>query len=160
MLVLTLFCNFIILFTPKNIIISRKEKDIDNFMNVPETQDSAKKTIVETAMRGPNADETTAAKETVEEPIAEEAMANPIEENKIPTAEAVDKFRSLTATRMKAIGQQLFQMKKIPEKRNTDYSREDVDKIFAYLREEIDKCEFLKKFEEKKTNKFDFDFKF
>lgn len=51
-------------------------------------------------------------------------------------------------------------MKKIPEKRNTDYSREDVDKIFAYLREEIDKCEFLKKFEEKKTNKFDFDFKF
>ena len=76
-----------------------------------------------------------------------------------PTAETV---RELTSNRMKMIGQQLFQMKKIPEKRGIDYSREDVEKIFAYLRNEIDKCEseFIKKFDEKKADKFDFDFKF
>ena len=64
------------------------------------------------------------------------------------TAETVSKFRELTSNRMKMIGQQLFQMKKIPEKRGIDYSREDVEKIFAYLRNEIDKCEseFIKKF--------------
>ena len=80
----------------------------------------------------------------------------------IPTAETVSKFRELTSNRMKMIGQQLFQMKKIPEKRGIDYSREDVEKIFAYLRNEIDKCEneFIKKFDEKKADKFDFDFKF
>lgn len=79
-----------------------------------------------------------------------------------PTAETVSKFRELTSNRMKMIGQQLFQMKKIPEKRGIDYSREDVEKIFAYLRNEIDKCEseFIKKFDEKKADKFDFDFKF
>ena len=78
------------------------------------------------------------------------------------TAETVSKFRELTSNRMKMIGQQLFQMKKIPEKRGIDYSREDVEKIFAYLRNEIDKCEseFIKKFDEKKADKFDFDFKF
>ena len=78
------------------------------------------------------------------------------------TAEIVSKFRKLTSNRMKMIGQQLFQMKKIPEKRGIDYSREDVEKIFAYLRNEIDKCEseFIKKFDEKKADKFDFDFKF
>ena len=72
------------------------------------------------------------------------------------------KFRELTSNRMKMIGQQLFQMKKIPEKRGIDYSREDVEKIFTYLRNEIDKCEseFIKKFDEKKADKFDFDFKF
>lgn len=79
-----------------------------------------------------------------------------------PTAETVSKFRELTSNRMKMIGQQLFQMKKIPEKRGIDYSREDVEKIFIYLRNEIDKCEseFIKKFDEKKADKFDFDFKF
>ena len=79
-----------------------------------------------------------------------------------PTAETVSKFRELTSNRMKMIGQQLFQMKKIPEKRGIDYSREDVEKIFTYLRNEIDKCEseFIKKFDEKKADKFDFDFKF
>ena len=79
-----------------------------------------------------------------------------------PTAETVGKFRELTSNRMKMIGQQLFQMKKIPEKRGIDYSREDVEKIFTYLRNEIDKCEseFIKKFDEKKADKFDFDFKF
>ena len=79
-----------------------------------------------------------------------------------PTAETVSKFRELTSNRMKMIGQQLFQMKKIPEKRGIDYSREDVEKIFTYLRNEIDKCEseFIKKFDEKKAGKFDFDFKF
>lgn len=79
-----------------------------------------------------------------------------------PTAETVSKFRELTSNRMKMIGQQLFQMKKIPEKRRIDYSREDVEKIFTYLRNEIDKCEseFIKKFDEKKADKFDFDFKF
>ena len=53
-------------------------------------------------------------------------------------------------------------MKKIPEKRGIDYSREDVEKIFSYLRDEIDECEkeYLKKFDEKKADKFDFDFKF
>ena len=68
-----------------------------------------------------------------------------------PTAETVSKFRELTSNRMKMIGQQLFQMKKIPEKRGIDYSREDVEKIFTYLRNEIDKCEseFIKKFDEK-----------
>lgn len=78
------------------------------------------------------------------------------------TAETVSKFRELTSNRMKMIGQQLFQMKKIPEKRGIDYSREDVEKIFAYLRNEIDKCEseFIKKFDDKKADKFDFDFKF
>lgn len=78
------------------------------------------------------------------------------------TAETVSKFRELTSNRMKMIGQQLFQMKKIPEKRGIDYSREDVEKIFTYLRNEIDKCEseFIKKFDEKKADKFDFDFKF
>ena len=77
-----------------------------------------------------------------------------------PTAETVSKFRELTSNRMKMIGQQLFQMKKIPEKRGIDYSREDVEKIFTYLRNEIDKCEseFIKKFDEKKADKFDFDF--
>ena len=35
-----------------------------------------------------------------------------------PTAETVSKFRELTSNRMKMIGQQLFQMKKIPEKRS------------------------------------------
>ena len=79
-----------------------------------------------------------------------------------PTAETGSKFRELTSNRMKMIGQQLFQMKKIPEKRGIDYSREDVEKIFTYLRNEIDKCEseFIKKFDEKKADKFDFDFKF
>lgn len=79
-----------------------------------------------------------------------------------PTAQTVSKFRELTSNRMKMIGQQLFQMKKIPEKRGIDYSREDVEKIFTYLRNEIDKCEseFIKKFDEKKADKFDFDFKF
>ena len=79
-----------------------------------------------------------------------------------PTAETVSKFRELTSNRMKMIGQQLFQMKKIPEKRGIDYSMEDVEKIFTYLRNEIDKCEseFIKKFDEKKADKFDFDFKF
>ena len=79
-----------------------------------------------------------------------------------PTAETVSKFRELTSNRMKMIGQQLFHMKKIPEKRGIDYSREDVEKIFTYLRNEIDKCEseFIKKFDEKKADKFDFDFKF
>ena len=79
-----------------------------------------------------------------------------------PTVETVSKFRELTSNRMKMIGQQLFQMKKIPEKRGIDYSREDVEKIFTYLRNEIDKCEseFIKKFDEKKADKFDFDFKF
>lgn len=79
-----------------------------------------------------------------------------------PTAETISKFRELTSNRMKMIGQQLFQMKKIPEKRGIDYSREDVEKIFTYLRNEIDKCEseFIKKFDEKKADKFDFDFKF
>jgi len=43
-------------------------------------------------------------------------------------AEAISKFRELTAARMSAIGQQLFQMKKIPGKRGIDYSREDVEK--------------------------------
>ena len=78
------------------------------------------------------------------------------------TAETVSKFRELTSNRMKMIGQQLFQMKKIPEKRGIYYSREDVEKIFTYLRNEIDKCEseFIKKFDEKKADKFDFDFKF
>ncbi|WP_155513349.1 hypothetical protein [Blautia obeum] len=47
-------------------------------------------------------------------------------------------------------------MKKIPGKRGIDYSREDVEKIFIYLRGEIDKCEseFIKKFDEKKADKF------
>lgn len=84
------------------------------------------------------------------------------EEKEEATAEAISKFRELTAARMSAIGQQLFQMKKIPGKRGIDYSREDVEKIFTYLRGEIDKCEgeFIKKFEEKKADKFNFDFKF
>lgn len=55
-----------------------------------------------------------------------------------PTAETVSKFRELTSNRMKMIGQQLFHMKKIPEKRGIDYSREDVEKIFTYLRNEIE----------------------
>ena len=43
-----------------------------------------------------------------------------------------------------------------PGKRGIDYSREDVEKIFTYLRGEIDKCEseFIKKFDEKKADKF------
>ena len=79
-----------------------------------------------------------------------------------PTEKAVSKFRQQTASRMKVIAQQLFFMKKIPEKRGSDYSREDVEKIFSYLRDEIDECEkeYLKKFDEKKADKFDFDFKF
>ena len=85
-----------------------------------------------------------------------------IEKRTLIPAEAISKFRELTAARMSAIGQQLFQMKKIPGKRGIDYSREDVEKIFAYLRGEIDKCEseFIKKFDEKKADKFNFDFKF
>lgn len=50
------------------------------------------------------------------------------EEKEEATAEAISKFRELTAARMSAIGQQLFQMKKIPGKRGIDYSREDVEK--------------------------------
>ena len=70
-----------------------------------------------------------------------------------PTEKAVSKFRQQTASRMKVIAQQLFFMKKIPEKRGIDYSREDVEKIFSYLRDEIDECEkeYLKKFDEKKS---------
>lgn len=79
-----------------------------------------------------------------------------IEKRTLIPAEAISKFRELTAARMSAIGQQLFQMKKIPGKRGIDYSREDVEKIFIYLRGEIDKCEseFIKKFDEKKADKF------
>ena len=98
--------------------------------------------------------------EPVEIEGTEETAGEVTEET--PTAETVSKFRELTSNRMKMIGQQLFQMKKIPEKRGIDYSREDVEKIFTYLRNEIDKCEseFIKKFDEKKADKFDFDFKF
>lgn len=79
-----------------------------------------------------------------------------IEKRTLIPAEAISKFRELTAARTSAIGQQLFQMKKIPGKRGIDYSREDVEKIFIYLRGEIDKCEseFIKKFDEKKADKF------
>lgn len=85
-----------------------------------------------------------------------------IEKRTLIPAEAISKFRELTAARMSAIGQQLFQMKKFPGKRGIAYSREDVEKIFTYLRGEIDKCEgeFIKKFDEKKADKFNFDFKF
>ena len=51
-----------------------------------------------------------------------------IEKRTLIPAEAISKFRELTAARMSAIGQQLFQMKKIPRKRGIDYSREDVEK--------------------------------
>lgn len=98
------------------------------------------------------------------EPVEMEERAGEVTDSteETPTAETVSKFRKLTSNRMKIIGQQLFQMKKIPEKRGIDYSREDVEKIFTYLRNEIDKCEseFIKKFDEKKADKFDFDFKF
>ena len=98
------------------------------------------------------------------EPVEMEETAGEVTDSteETPTAETVSKFRELTSNRMKMIGQQLFQMKKIPEKRGIDYSREDVEKIFTYLRNEIDKCEseFIKKFDEKKADKFDFDFKF
>ena len=51
-----------------------------------------------------------------------------IEKRTLIPAEAISKFRELTAARMSVIGQQLFQMKKIPGKRGIDYSREDVEK--------------------------------
>ena len=54
-----------------------------------------------------------------------------IEKRTLIPAEAISKFRELTAARMSAIGQQIFQMKKIPGKRGIDYSREDVEKIFT-----------------------------
>lgn len=54
-----------------------------------------------------------------------------IEKRTLIPAEAISKFRELTAAKMSAIGQQLFQMKKIPGKRGIDYSREDVEKIFT-----------------------------
>lgn len=141
---------------------------MDDFMNWPtETQetefpnetpaDNATSDMAETPeAESPKTTETTAtetvgATETADDEEKEEA-----------TAEAISKFRELTAARMSAIGQQLFQMKKIPGKRGIDYSREDVEKIFTYLRGEIDKCEgeFIKKFDEKKADKFNFDFKF
>lgn len=141
---------------------------MDDFMNRPiETQetefpnetpaDNATSDMAETPeAESPKTTETTAtetagATETADDEEKEEA-----------TAEAISKFRELTAARMSAIGQQLFQMKKIPGKRGIDYSKEDVEKIFTYLRGEIDKCEgeFIKKFDEKKADKFNFDFKF
>ena len=69
------------------------------------------------------------AEETTETPDTETADTTDTaedEEKEKATAEAVSKFRELTAARMSAIGQQLFNMKKIPGKRGIDYSKEDV----------------------------------
>lgn len=85
-----------------------------------------------------------------------------IEKRTLIPAEAISKFRELTAARMSAIGQQLFQMKKFREKEDLITPEKMSKKIFTYLRGEIDKCEgeFIKKFNEKKADKFNFDFKF
>lgn len=141
---------------------------MDDFMNWPkETQetDFPNETPADNAASDMAATTEAETAETTETTAAETAGATYIaetEEKEEATAEAISKFRELTAARMSAIGQQLFQMKKIPGKRGIDYSREDVEKIFTYLRGEIDKCEgeFIKKFEEKKADKFNFDFKF
>lgn len=140
---------------------------MDDFMNWPtETPETEFPNETPADNAASDMAETTAAEnaEATEAMNAETAgtTATAEEEKEEATAEAISKFRELTAARMSAIGQQLFQMKKIPGKRGIDYSREDVEKIFTYLRGEIDKCEgeFIKKFEEKKADKFNFDFKF
>lgn len=137
---------------------------MDDFMNWP-TGTQETEFPNETSSDNAASDMASTAEETTETPDTETADTTDTaedEEKEEATAEAVSKFRELTAARMSAIGQQLFNMKKIPGKRGIDYSREDVDKIFAYLRGEIDKCEseFIKKFDEKKADKFNFNFKF
>lgn len=137
---------------------------MDDFMNWP-TGTQETEFPNETFSDNAASDMAPTPEETTETPGTETSdTTDPAEdeEKEEATAEAVSKFRELTAARMSAIGQQLFNMKKIPGKRGIDYSREDVDKIFAYLRGEIDKCEseFIKKFDEKKADKYKFDFKF
>lgn len=139
---------------------------MNDFMNwSTETQETGFPNEAPADNAAPDMTETTENSETTETTATETADTTDTaedEEKEESNAEAVSKFRELTAVRMSAIGQQLFQMKKIPGKRGIDYSREDVEKIFAYLRGEIEKCEgeFIKKFDEKKADKFNFDFKF
>lgn len=66
------------------------------------------------------ATETVGATETADDEEKEEA-----------TAEAISKFRELTAARMSAIGQQLFQMKKFREKEDLITPEKMSKKIFT-----------------------------
>lgn len=110
---------------------------MDGFMNWPtETQetefpnetpaDNATSDMAETPeAESPKTTETTAtetvgATETADDEEKEEA-----------TAEAISKFRELTAARMSAIGQQLFQMKKFREKEDLITPEKMSKKIFT-----------------------------
>ena len=66
------------------------------------------------------------------------------------------KFKEEAGKRMELICKQVDTLKKIASKKSVDYSKEDVEKMFAYLQKDLDACkaEFDKKFEGAKS--FDF----
>ena len=75
-------------------------------------------------------------------------------------AEKFARFQEESKERMNKICQQISYLEKIAGKRTVDYSKENVEKMFAYLEKQLFDCKetFMERFEESKSKKFDFDF--
>lgn len=68
-----------------------------------------------------------------------------------------EKFKEETVSRMQMIHKQFTYLTKIASKRSVDYTQEDVEKMFAFLENEVasSKKEFLRKFNDDQ-NHFNF----
>lgn len=102
-------------------------------------------------------------KETIEEVNGAENLDAKAEvhETESIDAEKFARFREESKDRMYKICQQIGYLEKIAGKRTVDYSKEYVEKMFAYLEKQLDDCKatFMARFEEtEKTKKFDFEF--
>lgn len=72
-------------------------------------------------------------------------------------------FHTKAKSRMASIDKQFTMLEQElagSNKRSTDYTREDVEKIYAYFEERIARSRetFLERFNESKNNSFDFEF--
>lgn len=91
----------------------------------------------------------------------EEVMNTSNECEETIDSEKFERFQEESKDRMNKICQQIHFLEKIAGKRTVDYSKANVEKMFAYLEKELAECKdtFMARFEETNTKKdFDFDF--
>lgn len=90
----------------------------------------------------------------------EEVMQSQVEASEdVSDAEGSERFKEDLKDRMSKICQQIEYLERLAGKRTANYSKEDADKMFAYLEKRLDNCKevFYERFEDKKK---DFDFEF
>ncbi len=89
-----------------------------------------------------------------------ESVENTVESTAVDV-EKQAKFQTESKERMAKICMQIGYLEKIASKRSVDYTRENVERMFAYLEKQLADCKavFLRRFETEEDEKnFDFEF--